>query len=74
MKREVMKMLDMEGREGLVEEIIPFGSGEFDYDDGLEIYDEEFEKELENLSNENEDCAMISIELRCHNSYNTVSV
>lgn len=47
-KREIMKMKDEKGREGLIEEIIPFGSQEFDYDDDvLEIYDEEFDKKLD---------------------------
>ena len=34
----------------------------------------EIGKQKENVSNENEDCAMISIELAYYNSYNTVSV
>ena len=34
----------------------------------------EYGEEIDNMSNENEDCAIKSIELRRHNSYNTVSV
>ena len=43
-----MRMKDDGRRAGLVEQIVPFGEGEFDYDDDSEeIYDEELDAELD---------------------------
>ncbi len=47
-RKTKIKFKDAEAKKDLVEEIVPFGSGEFDYDDdALEIYGDDFDADIE---------------------------